>query len=119
MTPVDYCYLDYCQGPDPLREPTSIGHYLPLEKCYSYEPLDGISQKEAKHILGVQGNLWTEFISSNEHLEYMLLPRLLALSEVQWSLQENKSESRFLYNLKASQIPQLQFLGYTVRELRQ
>lgn len=119
MTPVDYCYLDYCQGPDPLREPTSIGHYLPLEKCYSYEPLDGISPKEAKHILGVQGNLWTEFISSNEHLEYMLLPRLLALSEVQWSLPENKSESRFLYNLKASQIPQLQFLGYTVRELRQ
>lgn len=118
MTPLTHCYLDYCQGPDPMREPTGIGHYLPIEKCYSYEPLEGIPAECRHHILGVQGNLWTEFIARNEHLEYMLLPRMLALAEVQWSSPENKRWSRFARDLKFHQIPLLQSLDYTVREMR-
>ena len=118
MTPLTHCYLDYCQGPDPMREPTGIGHYLPIEKCYSYEPLEGIPAECRHHILGVQGNLWTEFIARNEHLEYMLLPRMLALAEVQWSNPENKCWSRFARDLKFHQIPLLQSLDYTVREMR-
>ncbi len=117
MTPVDYCYLDYCQGSDPMREPVGIGHYLPLEKCYSYEPLDGIPQDKRHHILGVQANLWTEFIKTTEHLEYMLLPRLLAISEVQWSTPENKNWNRFRRSVAEKQIPLLRAEGYTVRDL--
>ena len=101
-----------------MREPTGIGHYLPIEKCYSYEPLEGIPAECRHHILGVQGNLWTEFIARNEHLEYMLLPRMLALAEVQWSSPENKRWSRFAHDLKFHQIPLLQSLDYTVREMR-
>ena len=115
MTPLDYCYLDYCPGANPLNEPTGIGHYLPLEKCYSYEPLEGIPEDKQHHILGVQANLWTEFIKTPEHLEYMLLPRLLALSEVQWSPIEAKDWQRFNYNIKTKQTPRLQDKGYTVR----
>ncbi len=117
MTPVDYCYLDYCQGSDPMREPVCIGHYLPLEKCYSYEPLEGIPQNKQHHILGVQANLWTEFIKTPEHLEYMLLPRLLAISEVQWSTPENKNWNRFRHSVAAKQIPLLRAKGYTVRDM--
>ena len=117
MTPVGYCYLDYCQGSDPMREPVGIGHYLPLEKCYSYEPLDGIPQDKRHHILGVQANLWTEFIKTPEHLEYMLLPRLLAISEVQWSIPENKNWNRFRHSVAAKQIPLMRAKGYTVRDI--
>ena len=97
MTPNTFFYLDYYQSLDKENEPLAIGGYIPVEKCYSYEPMaDGMTEEEMKHILGVQANLWTEYISSDDHLEYMLLPRLAALSEVQWCRKENKSWERFL-----------------------
>ena len=96
MTPNTYYYLDYYQSTDKENEPLAIGGYLPIEKCYSYEPFtDGMTDEEKSHILGVQANLWTEYISTNEHLEYMLLPRMAALSEVQWCQPENKDWERF------------------------
>ncbi len=96
MTPNTFFYLDYYQSNDKENEPLGIGGYLPIEKCYSYEPFaDGMTEEEKAHILGVQANLWTEYISTEEHLEYMLLPRMAALSEVQWCQPSNKDWTRF------------------------
>ncbi len=97
MTPNTYYYLDYYQSLDKAGEPLAIGGYLPVEKCYSYEPfVEGMTDEEKAHILGVQANLWTEYIATDEHLEYMLLPRMAALSEVQWCRPEVKSWERFV-----------------------
>ena len=97
MTPNTYYYLDYYQTLDKENEPLAIGGYLPIEKCYSYEPfVEGMTDEEKAHILGVQANLWTEYIATLEHLEYMLLPRMAALSEVQWCQPEVKNWDRFL-----------------------
>ena len=97
MTPNSFFYLDYYQSLDKDKEPLGIGGYLPVETCYSYEPYtEEMTEEERAHILGVQANLWTEYIATNEHLEYMLLPRMAALSEVQWCQPENKSWERFL-----------------------
>lgn len=112
MTPCDYCYLDYCQSDRPELEPPGIGNYVPIEKCYAFEPLDGIPDEAKEHILGVQCNLWTEFIATDEHLEYMLLPRLLAISEVQWSSPGIKDFNRFKATLLTSHLPSLEHSGY-------
>lgn len=100
MTPNSHFYFDYYQSKDIENEPFGIGGYVPVEKVYSYEPYtDDMDENARKHILGVQANVWTEYIASNEHLEYMILPRLAALSEVQWCSPENKNWERFLNNL--------------------
>ena len=97
MTPNDFFYLDYYQSLDKENEPLAIGGYVPVEKCYSYEPyVKGMTDEEKAHIIGVQANLWTEYITSDDHLEYMLLPRMAALSEVQWCQPETKSWKRFI-----------------------
>lgn len=84
MSPTSHCYFDYYQGL--IDEPKAIGGYLPLEKVYSFEPVPAeLTPQEARHILGAQANLWTEYIKTAEHAEYMLFPRLLALAEVVWS----------------------------------
>ena len=99
MTPNTFFYLDYYQSLDKENEPLAIGGYLPVEKCYSYEPtVEGMTDEEKAHILGVQANLWTEYIATPDHLHYMLLPRLAALAEVQWCQPEVKSWERFLDN---------------------
>lgn len=96
MTPTTYCYLDYCQASDPENEPLNIGGYVPVEKLYSYEPVpDSLVNDYGKYIIGVQANLWTEYISTNEQLEYMLLPRVAALSEVQWCDRGTREWKRF------------------------
>ncbi len=85
MTPSSDVYFDYYQS-DPTTEPLAIGGYLTLEKVYSYEPVPAeLSADEAKYILGVQGNLWTEYIKASEYVEYMAYPRTCALSEIGWS----------------------------------
>ncbi len=97
MTPNTFYYLDYYQSLDKENEPLAIGGYLPVEKCYSYEPTTAdMTDEEKSHILGVQANLWTEYIATPDHLHYMLLPRLAALSEVQWCQPERKDWERFL-----------------------
>lgn len=96
MTPNSYLYFDYYQSENQDAEPLSIGGYIPVEKVYSYEPFaDGMTDLEKSHIIGVQANLWTEYITKESHLEYMLLPRLAALSEVQWCQPQNKNWERF------------------------
>ena len=101
MTPYTHLYLDYYQSKDIANEPHGIGGYLPVELVYSFEPFtDDMTEEEKSHILGVQANLWTEYIPTDEHLEYMLLPRMSALSEIQWCEPENKIYERFLENME-------------------
>ncbi|MBQ4298767.1 MAG: beta-N-acetylhexosaminidase, partial [Bacteroidales bacterium] len=95
MSPNKFLYLDYYQSKEQDKEPLAIGHYLPLEMVYGYETYEGMEPGTEDHIIGVQANLWTEYISTPEHLEYMLLPRLCAASEVQWCSPENKDYARF------------------------
>jgi len=85
MTPNTYCYLDYYQSRDKQNEPLAIGGYLPVEQCYSFDPYNGLTKDQQPYIIGVQGNLWTEYIATFDHVEYMLLPRLSALAEVAWT----------------------------------
>ena len=100
MTPHTHLYLDYYQSKDIENEPHGIGGYLPVDIVYSFEPYaEGMTDEEKSHIIGVQANLWTEYIATNEHLEYMLLPRMSALSEIQWCEPENKIYERFLENM--------------------
>lgn len=100
MTPNRNMYFDYCQGENNESEPDGIGGYLPVWKVYEYEPFTPeMTDEQKSHILGVQANLWTEFISTDSHLEYMLLPRLSALSEVQWCLQGRKSFDRLMKDM--------------------
>ena len=113
MTPNSHFYLDYYQSDDKDTEPLAIGGYLPIEKCYSFDPYEGIEPAMQKHILGVQANLWTEYIATPEYLEYMLLPRMLALSEVQWCTPENRDFDRFKASLIGHHFPMLDTMGYT------
>ena len=85
MTPVSHCYFDYYQG-DPEFEPEAIGGHTTLKEVYEFEPVPPeLSPLEARHVLGAQGNLWTEYIPTPSHAEYMSLPRMSALAEVVWS----------------------------------
>ena len=99
MTPTSHCYFDYYQG-SPQVEPYAIGGLIPIRKVYAYEPIPPeLNEAEAKHILGAQGNLWTEYIETFPHLQYMALPRLCALAEVVWSPASQRSWPRFAERL--------------------
>lgn len=101
MTPNTYLYFDYYQSEDTQTEPLAIGSYVPLERVYDFEPVpDTLDNDSKKYILGAQANLWTEYISDFKQVEYMLLPRLDALSEVQWTRPENKNWVNFLDRLQ-------------------
>lgn len=100
MTPTGFCYFDYYQG-DPTTEPVAIGGFLPLETVYSYEPVpDDFTAEEAKHILGTQANLWTEYIHDPAQVEYMMYPRACALAETAWSAKEKKNWKDFSKRIK-------------------
>ena len=84
MTPTSHAYFDYYQddGPD---EPLAIGGFLPLKKVYSFNPIPAeLSEEEAKHVLGAQGNVWTEYMKDPDKVEYMVFPRILAMGELTW-----------------------------------
>ncbi len=99
MTPTDFMYFDFGQG-DAKTEPLNIGNYLPLEKVYSYNPHSKeLSEDEKKYVLGAQANVWTEYIKTPQAVEYMVFPRLLALSEVVWSPLEKKDFRNFTARL--------------------
>jgi len=84
MSPGSHCYFDHYQG-EPKNEPIAFGGYTPVEKVYSFNPTPKeLSADEAQYILGAQANLWTEYIETPSHVEYMIFPRMLALSEVVW-----------------------------------
>ena len=95
MTPGSHLYFDSYQT-DPRTQPEAIGGYLPLEKVYSYNPVPAaIAADKKHHILGAQANIWAEYVPTTEHLEYMVFPRALALSEVNWTAEKDKSWTDF------------------------
>jgi hexosaminidase len=99
MTPTSNLYLDYLQGP-PASEPPGIGGFLPLEQVYSYEPVpDELTADEARHVLGAQGNLWTEYIPTREHALYMAWPRAAAVAELTWTPKELRDYADFTRRL--------------------
>lgn len=114
LTPGEFCYFDSYQGM-PDTQPEAIGGFLPIEKVYSFlksDTLDAIHP----NIKGVQANLWAEYIISPEHMEYMIYPRLLALSEVGWTSPDNRNWQDF--KVKVNQwIPRLQAEGYNTYTL--
>lgn len=100
MTPNTYLYFDYYQTQNTDNEPLAIGGYVPIDKVYSYEPMPkSLTKEQQKHIIGVQANLWTEYIPTFAQAQYMVLPRWAALSEVQWSQPQTKDYSYFLQRL--------------------
>lgn len=120
MTPNDYCYFDYYQTKERDNEPLAIGGYVPLEKVYSLEPTAQLTAEQARHIVGAQANLWTEYIATPEHVEYMVLPRMAALCEVQWSAPEKKSYDDFRNRLtRLVDIYQRDSLNYSVSGLNE
>lgn len=103
MAPTTHVYLDYAQSQDPGELP-NIGGNLPLEKVYSFEPVpEALTAEEARHVLGAQGNIWTEYMQSPGHVEYMAFPRLTAISEVTWSPAARKNYEDFLTRMRVHQ----------------
>lgn len=95
MTPGTHCYLNHYQG-EPNNEPLAIGGYTTLSKVYEFDPVvESMSSAQAKHVLGGQANLWSEYIPSTENSEYMLFPRLAALAETVWSPKESRNKEDF------------------------
>lgn len=99
MTPGSHCYFDHYQG-EPSTEPLAIGGFTPLDKVYGYEPVPAaLTPDEAIHVLGAQANVWTEYMPSPLHVEYMVLPRMAAISEVLWSPKQSRSWNQFAQRL--------------------
>ena len=95
MTPGSHCYFDHYQGPQ-NEEPLAWGGYTPLSKVYTFDPIvEGMTETEANHVLGGQANLWSEQIKTESHSEYMIFPRLAALSETLWSTTESRNWEDF------------------------
>jgi hexosaminidase len=117
MTPTDYMYFDFYQG-DPDTEPLAMNwaqRIIPLDTVYAYEPLPAeLTAEEAKHILGAQANIWTEYISTPEYVEYMAWPRAMALAEVVWSPQGQRNLDGF-YDRLALNLQHLERLGVNYR----
>lgn len=100
MTPAPYMYFDYYQTCDFKNDPFAIGGCTPIRKTYEYEPMTNeLTPQEQKHIIGVQGNEWTEYIATENYAQYMSLPRMAAASEVQWDEPENKNYTSFINRL--------------------
>lgn len=101
MTPENFCYFNFYQHADKAKEPLAMGKVLSVKKVYSYDPIpEELQPEEAKHILGAQGNLWTEYIKLPAIAEYMAFPRAIALSEVLWTPQEQRIWQEFHPRLK-------------------
>ena len=114
MTPTSHLYFDYYQA-DPSREPLAIGGLTTLRDVYSFHPVpDSLRSETARHIIGAQGNVWTEYMHTSEKVEYMAFPRLLALAEVVWSQEATRDWRRFRRRLPA-QLRRLDALDVTYR----
>lgn len=106
MSPTSYCYFDYAQTKEQYSEPLTQVHALDVEQVYSLDPAPKtMSEESKKHILGVQANLWTEYISNPNLATYMLLPRMAALSEVQWTSPAQKDFKQF--KIRATRLSKL------------
>ncbi|QHV99288.1 beta-N-acetylhexosaminidase [Spirosoma endbachense] len=101
MTPNTYCYLDYYQA-DAKTQPIAIGGFLPLDKVYSFNPsvTDSLTADQSKHVLGVQANIWTEYMPTTQYVEYMTFPRLIAIAETAWTPSDGKNFDDFKQRLE-------------------
>ena len=112
MTPESHLYLDYYQSPDVDNEPYTFGWLTDLEKVYSFDPIPAELEKDQqKHILGGQVNVWTEYMPTSKNVEYMLLPRMAALSETLWSSPQEKDYNNFVTRMYRQSLL-LDKLGY-------
>jgi hexosaminidase len=119
MSPNTACYLDYYQSEDTDSEPAAIGGYISLERAYLFQPIpEDIAPEKAHHILGGQGNVWTEYMPTEEQVEYMTYPRAIALAEVLWSYPE-KRDFRAFTNRLGTQLERLQLLSLNYRVTRE
>jgi hexosaminidase len=110
MTPTTHVYFDYYQA-DAKTQPLAIGGFVEIKKTYSFDPTpDVLTAEQAKHILGVQGNVWTEYMPTTEYVEYMVFPRGIAVAEVGWTTKENKNFEDFTKRLEAHK-KRLDYLG--------
>ena len=110
MTPGTHCYFDHYQGPQ-NKEPLAWGGYTPLSKVYTFDPVvEGMSKVQANHVLGGQANLWSEQIKTEAHSEYMIYPRLAALSEALWSPKLSRNWQDF-YSRIVAMFKRFDYLG--------
>jgi len=117
MTPYSHLYFDYYQSENQDEEPFAIGGFLPLDTVYSYEPVPPqLRDRDKERIIGAQANVWTEYMKTGDHVEYMLMPRMLALSEVVWSPAEAKDYENFLDRIEWH-LARLDALGVNYRPL--
>jgi hexosaminidase len=117
MAPTTHTYFDYYQSKNRREEPLAIGGYLPLEKVYDFQPVPSeLTEEEAKHILGAQGQIWTEYIPNPKHAEYMAFPRTVALCEAVWTPGEKKDYADFLRRLTVH-LKRLDLLNVNYRPL--
>jgi hexosaminidase len=101
MSPLNDCYFDHYQSENHATEPHAIGGYLPLSQVYAFEPMPAkLATQYRAHILGAQANIWTEYMPSLSHVEYMAFPRLCALAETVWSPKEARDWNGFTQRLQ-------------------
>ncbi len=109
MSPNTHCYFDYYQRADTAHEPPAIGGHLPLERVYEFDPVAGIARQHHGHVLGGQGNVWTEYLPTTELVEYMTWPRAAALAEALWTAPDPRDFADFERRLRGH-LPRLQRL---------
>jgi hexosaminidase len=118
MTPTSNTYFDYYQSQDTAHEPLAIGGFLPLDTVYAYDPIPSVLDSiQAKHVLGTQGQIWTEYQRTPKNVEYMVFPRLVALAEVAWTPRELKNFADFRARL-AMHLARLGVLDVRYRMLK-
>ena len=116
MTPNTHAYLDYYQSEDVTNEPLAQPLHLPLAQVYAFDPVEGVPADKAGHVLGGQGNIWTEYIPTESHLEYMAFPRALALADAVWAESPRQLYADFLERLRPH-LARLDQLGLNYRKL--
>lgn len=120
MSPNTYCYFDYKQDTGSEGEYSNVGYRpagLDAKKVYSYDPYEELDDYAASHILGVQANMWTEYIRNDKELYYMLIPRLQAISEVQWCSPKKRDYERLERKMKEKHLKVMDSLGYNYRPM--
>ncbi|PYO94149.1 MAG: beta-N-acetylglucosaminidase [Gemmatimonadetes bacterium] len=118
MTPTSNTYFDYYQSQDQQHEPLAIGGFLPLDTVYAYEPIPpALDSAQARHVLGTQGQIWTEYQRTPKNVEYMVFPRLAALAEIAWTPRESKDFADFKARL-AQHFNRLNALDVNYRPLK-
>ena len=117
LTPTSNTYFDYYQSRDTANEPLAIGGFLPLDRVYTWEPMPPNLEAEfQKHILGIQGQLWSEYLPNPKQVEYMAFPRLTALAEVAWTPADRRQLDDFLRRL-TTHLERLSILDVNYRKL--